>query len=350
MRLCLSLILLITMLVGPLFAQDGPPPALVKTELLAATTAAPTKTFIGTLYFDRISQLSSEVNGRIDKVLFREGDIVKKGQPLVELNTDFIRKEIDRITAMVDLTQAQLDHAEKDLKRYEELLQKQATSATAYDQLFYSVAEIKAQKAAYEAELASAQLQLKKSKISAPFAARILDKNVDLGNWITSGSAIARLGALSDIYLQVPVAEKLLPFSHEGEKIAVKITATGDAVTGIHKGFRPAADAQTKNLFVRIKLDGFAYPFENMSAEVTLPIANKSEQLLVPRDALVTFNGQQFFYSIKDGKAALIPVQVVGFSGDKASIQSPYAQTGMPVVVEGNERLRPDQPVNVVEE
>nr|WP_320049882.1 efflux RND transporter periplasmic adaptor subunit [uncultured Desulfuromonas sp.] len=342
------LIVIITVL--PVCAEQQQQAALVKTKQLAATTAAPTKTFIGTLYFDRISQLSSEVNGRIDKVLFREGDIVKKGQPLVELNTDFIRKEIDRITAMIDLTQAQLDHAQKDLKRYEELLQKQATSATAYDQLFYSVAEIKAQKAAYEAELASAQLQLKKSIIPAPFAARILDKNVDVGNWITSGSAITRLGALSDIYLQVPVTEKLLPFSHEGEEIAVKMTATGEQLTGTHKGFRPAADAQTKNLFVRIKLDNFAHPFENMSAEVTLPIGDKSEQLLVPRDALVTFNGQQFFYSIKEGKAALIPVQVVGFSGDKASIQSPYAQTGMPVVVEGNERLRPDQPVTVVEE
>ncbi|EAT14412.1 efflux RND transporter periplasmic adaptor subunit [Desulfuromonas acetoxidans] len=349
MRYIVSLLLLIITAV-PVLAEQQQQAALVKTKQLAATTAAPTKTFIGTLYFDRISQLSSEVNGRIDKVLFREGDIVKQGQPLVELNTDFIRKEIDRITAMIALTQAQLDHAEKDLKRYEELLEKQATSATAFDQLFYSVAEIKAQKAAYEAELASARLQLKKSVIPAPFAGRVLDKNVDVGNWITSGSAIARLGALSDIYLQVPVSEKLLPFSHQGEEIAVKMTATGEQLTGIHQGFRPAADAQTKNLFVRIKLAGYSNPFEFMSAEVTLPIAKKSDQLLVPRDALVTFNGQKFFYSIKDGKAALVPVQIIGFSGDNASIQSPHAQPGMPVVVEGNERLRPDQPVNVVEE
>jgi RND family efflux transporter MFP subunit len=349
MRYVVSLLLILCTSL-PVWAQQQAPAALVKTTGLTASTAAPTKVFIGTLYFDRISQLSSEVNGRVDKVLFQEGDSIKKGQPLIELNTDFIRKEIDRIQAMIALTQAQLDRSQKDLKRYKELLEKQATSATAYDQLFYSVAEVKAQKAAYEAELESAQLQLKKSVILAPFSAKVLDKNVDVGNWITSGTAIARLGGLSDIYIQVPVAEKLLPYSVVGQEIAVKITATGAELTGTHKGFRPGADAQTKNLYVRIKLDNFTQPFENMSAEVTLPIGDQQQLLLVPRDALVTFNGQRFFYTIKDGKAALVPVEVIGFSGNNASITSPYTQEGMPVVIEGNERLRPDQAVTVVEE
>lgn len=345
--LALVLVLLIT---TPIFADEATPPARVKTTVLQSSLAAPTQTFVGSLYFDRISQLSTEVSGRVDRVYFREGDRVKTGQILVELNSDFIDKELMRIQSMIDLTQARLEHSNKDLARYQQLLEKQATSATAYDQLFYSVAEITAQKAAYVAELESTQIKKAKSTIRAPFDGRILEKKIDVGNWATTGSPIARIGAMSDIFIQVPTSETLLPFSTIGQQVEVWLPATNQHLKGVHKGFRPVVDAQTKNIYSRIQLDEVTLPFENMSAEVSLPTSTQSEQLLVPRDALVTFNGQKFVYSIKDGKAAIVPIEIVSFSGSRAAVKSPYLQAGMQIVIEGNERLRPDQPVTVVED
>ncbi len=350
MRHYLALVLILCISTPVFAAPPAAPPALVKTAQLQSSLAAPTQSFVGTLYFDRISQLSSEVSGRADKVLFREGDLVKKGQVLVELNTDFIEKELMRVQSMIDLTQAKLDHSKKDLARYQQLLKQQATSPTAYDQLFYSVAEIKAEKAAYITELESTQIKKDKSVILAPFNGRILEKNIAIGNWATTGSPIARIGALSDIFIQVPTSETLLPFSTIGQQVDVWLPATNQHLKGIHKGFRPVVDAQTKNIYSRIQLEQITQPFENMSAEVSLPTNTKSEQLLVPRDALVTFNGQKFVYSIKEGKAAIIPIEIVSFSGDQAAIKSPYIQAGMPIVIEGNERLRPDQPVTVIED
>jgi len=353
MRHYLALILIL-FLTTPVFAEKAtpptPPPARVKTAPLQSSLASPTQTFVGSLYFDRISQLSTEVSGRVDKVHFREGELVKKGQILVELNTDFIDKELMRIQSMIELTQAQLDHSKKDLDRYQQLLEKQAASATAYDQLYYAVAEIRAQKAAYVAELESTQIKKNKSTIRAPFDGRILEKTIDVGNWTTTGSPIARIGALSDIFIQVPTSETLLPFSTIGQQVDVWLPATNQHLKGIHKGFRPVVDAQTKNIYSRIQLESIDLPFENMSAEVSLATNTASDQLFVPRDALVTFNGQKFIYSIKDGKAAIIPIEIVSFSGDKAAIKSPHIQAGMPIVIEGNERLRPDQPVTVIED
>lgn len=350
MRHTLALVLIL-LIITPVFAEPpAAPPARVKITALQSSLAAPTQSFVGTLYFDRISQLSAEVSGRADKVLFREGDQVKKGQVLVQLNTDFIDKELMRIQSMIDLTQAKLDHKNKDLARYQQLLEQQATSATAYDQLFYSVAEIKAQKAAYIAELESTQIKKGKSVILAPFNGRILEKNIDIGNWATTGSPVARIGALSDIFIQVPTSETLLPFSTIGQQVEVWLPATNQHLKGVHKGFRPVVDAQTKNIYSRIQLEQMTLPFENMSAEVSLPTSTESVQLLVPRDALVTFNGQKFVYSIKDGKAAIIPIEIVSFSGDRAAIKSPHIQAGMPIVIEGNERLRPDQPVTVIKD
>ena len=348
--LLVSLSLVFTLILYSTLWAQPPRAARVKTITLTSTVAAPTKTFVGSVYFDRISQLSTEVSGSVAKVYFREGDTVNKGQTLVQLDTDFIVKEAGRIRALIELTEARLAHNEKDLNRYKQLLEQQATSATAYDKLFYSVAEIKAQKAAYVAELEATQLRLTKSIIRAPFTARILTKNVDVGNWITTGNTIARLGALSDIYVQVPISEKLLSFSHSGQLVKVWLPATDQHLTGLHRGFRPLVDAQTKNIYVRIKLDNISQPFENMSAEISLPVGHERTQLLVPRDALVTFNGKRFIYSIKEDKAAIVPIEVIGYSGDNAAISGEYLQQGMPVVVEGNERLRPDQPVTVVKD
>lgn len=101
---------------------------------------------------------------------------------------------------------------------------------------------------------------------------------------------------------------------------------------------------------MRIQPEAIARPFENMSADVTLATGPQTEQLLVPRDALVTFNGQRFIYTVKEQKAALVPVEVVSYSGANAAISGPYLQVGMPVVIEGNERLRPEQPVTVIED
>lgn len=350
MRHYLALVLILFITTTAFAEPPAAPPARVKTTPLESTLAAPTQSFVGTLYFDRISQLSAEVSGRADEVLFREGDHVKKGQILVQLNTDFIDKELMQIQSMIDLTQAKLDHNKKDLARYQQLLEQQATSATAYDQLFYTVAEIKAQKASYIAELESTQIKKEKSVIRAPFNGRILEKNIDIGNWATTGSPVARIGALSDIFIQVPTSETLLPFSTIGQQVDVWLPATNQHLKGVHKGFRPVVDAQTKNIFSRIQLEEMTLPFENMSAEVSLATNTESEQLLVPRDALVTFNGQKFVYSINEGKAAIIPIEIVSFSGDRAAIKSPHIQAGMPIVIEGNERLRPDQPVTVIED
>jgi multidrug efflux pump subunit AcrA (membrane-fusion protein) len=71
---------------------------------------------------------------------------------------------------------------------------------------------------------------------------------------------------------------------------------------------------------------------------------------IIDRAALIKFQGKDFVYTIKEGKAAILPVNIVAFLGDKVGVDNPYIVPGMNLVVEGNERLRPDQPVVVAGE
>jgi len=87
-----------------------------------------------------------------------------------------------------------------------------------------------------------------------------------------------------------------------------------------------------------------------MSSTVYIPTSEKKELAIIPRDALVQFQGKDFVYSVKDNKAAIMPVNIVTFFDDKVGADNPSFVPGMVVVVEGNERLRPGQPVTVVGE
>jgi len=87
-----------------------------------------------------------------------------------------------------------------------------------------------------------------------------------------------------------------------------------------------------------------------MSATVYIPTSDKKELAIIPRDALIQFQGKDFVYTVKENKAAIMPVNIVTFFGDKIGADNPYFVPGMVVVVEGNERLRPDQPVTVAGE
>jgi multidrug efflux pump subunit AcrA (membrane-fusion protein) len=68
---------------------------------------------------------------------------------------------------------------------------------------------------------------------------------------------------------------------------------------------------------------------------------------LIPRDALVKFQGKDFAYTVKDHKAKILPLNIVTLTGKYIGVDNPYIQPGMPIVVEGNERLKPDQPVEI---
>ena len=89
---------------------------------------------------------------------------------------------------------------------------------------------------------------------------------------------------------------------------------------------------------------------ENMSATVFVSSSLKKQLFIIPRDALVKFQGKDFVYTIKEGKASILPVNIVTYLGDKIGVDNPYFEDGMSVVIEGNERLRPDQPVIVAGE
>jgi len=342
-----QILLLLWLFCGATVLAQEPPPAKVGVTAISQREVAENKAFLGILYYDRTSNVSSEVAGLVENISVREGDRVRKSSPLVRLNTDLLDKKIAISRTRIEQIELRIRHAEKNYQRLDTLYAEQGVSEKDFDDAYFTYQEYGKDKQTAEKELEELLLQKEKSVIKAPYDGVILEKNVDAGDWVQQGKQLVRIGSTDDLFVRVPVAETVLRFITVKTKVPVEINAFNQEVEGTIEDFDPTADAKTKNVFLKVRIPAITKVAENMSATAYIPTSAKRQLSIIPRDALIKFEGQDFVYTVKDNKAAILPVNIVTYLGKTIGADNPYFVSGMAVVVEGNERLRPDQPVVV---
>jgi membrane fusion protein, multidrug efflux system len=340
------LIFLYSILPTPVLGQQGP--AKVVTALVREEMVAENADVTGTLHYDTVGKLSAEVPGLVESVAFDEGDAVNSGTVMVGLNTDFIDKDIELVRIRIRHVGVRIENVEKDLERTRKLFKESSASEKAYDDLRFALRELNTEKEALAKELDITRLRKGKSAVAAPFDGIVLEKTVGVGDWLSPGAVFCALGALDDLCVKVPVSEELVKFSHKGQPLDVYLVALERSVQGVVSGVLPVADLRTKNVTVKIKVPRIDGAVENMSAVVRIPIGNPKKFPLVPRAAVINLQGKQTIFTIKEGKSAPVPVRVAGYKGAYAAVQGAGIREGMTVIVDGAERLRPGQPVEVV--
>lgn len=334
----------------PAQAADGPPPSKVRVAAVVQEEVAQTATVIGVLYYDRISQISTEISGLVNRVEVKQGDKVRKGDTLVVLNTDILEKEIAYQESLIERTELRIANAKKNFSRLERLFGKSGVSEKEYDDSLYTFQDAQIEKQAIEDTLQKLLIQKKRSVIAAPFSGIILSKDVDSGSWVQPGKELVSIGSSDELYVRAPIAETTLKFIERGAEVPVIINAFDKKVQGIIVDIDPIADMKTKNVFLKISIPALPLVAQNLSVTVSIPVSQRQNMSIFSRAAVIKFQGKDFVYTVKDGKAAILPVNIVAYLGDRVGVDNPYIQPGMMLVIEGNERLRPDQPVVVAGE
>lgn len=337
-------------LASPLFAQDGPPPASVVVCPVVRQTVAETQSVIGTIFYDRSSDVSTEVTGLVAQVLVCTGDQVKKGDVLLRLDTKLLDSDISLQRIRIAQNELKLQNSEKNFKRLATLYKEAGVSEKDYDDALFSFQDAQLEKQAREEELANLLIKKERSVIRAPLDGIILSKDVETGAWLQQGKTLVSLGSSADLFVRAPIGESLLRYLKKGQKLSLTLNAFDRKVEGLVESIDPVADVKTRTVFVRIRIPAQEVIAANMSATVDLPASAEKELSIIPRAALIKFQGKDFVYSIKDDKAAIVPVHIVAYMGDTVGVDSPHIVADMPVIIEGNERLRPDQAVVVIGE
>ncbi|MCF6159464.1 MAG: efflux RND transporter periplasmic adaptor subunit [wastewater metagenome] len=333
-----------------LFAEnnDQIPPVKVVVAEVVADTIAPETEFIGTVYYPQVSNVASEVSGKVDAVTFEEGERVKKGCVLVTINSDLLNKSIQTKKAIYDQIVSDLELATRDLVRIKNLYNEKIVAEQVYDEHRFKVIGLKKKSASIKAEMEGLEVEFQKKIVKVPFDGVIIKKLIEVGEWLSSGTPIATIARDDDVDIITNVPEEVLQSIDPG--IPVPVRVNGSKLSGKVFTIIPQGDILTRTFPIKVRISNSSSLIAGMEARVVLPRGKRIQTLTVKRDALLTMFGKTIIFAVIDSVAKMIPVQVTGYNGIIAGIESPELEEGMQVVVKGHERLQHDQLVYIINE
>ena len=334
---------------SPLWGQEkpkGPPPANVSVSAVKTGMVAPQTEFIGTVFYQEVSDVASELSGLVEEVRFEEGQRIKKSQVLIKLGSDILNKRLLATSASYEQVLSELEIARIEFKRREKLFKTKAISEQSYDENRFRVKGIEKRASSLKAEVERIEIELQKKIIRAPFDGIVIKRQVDRGEWLAEGATVAILAKDDVVDIVADVSEEFVPFIQVG--MPVKATINGNEISGSVVALVPRGDVATRTFPVKVRTPNTLALIEGMSARVVLPVGTARKTLVVPRDAVIAVFGQTVVYAVQDSKAQMIRVNVIGYQDLVAGVESERLAEGMQVVVKGNERLRDGQMVSIV--
>ncbi len=333
---------------SPLWSQDKgtqPPPASVSVAKVETGMVAPEAEFIGTVYYQEVSNVASELSGLAQVVKFEEGQRVKRAQPLVELGSELLRKNLQATLLNHEQVLSELEIARIELSRKEKLFKKKSIAEQSYDQDRFRVVGLEKQAASLATQVERIELELKKKTIRAPYGGVVVKRLVDRGEWISEGEEVAVVAKDDVVDIVVEVPERFIQYVKPG--LPARALINGNEIPGKIYTIVPRGDIATRTFPVKIRSPNKYSLIEGMSARVVLPTGSRRQSLVIPRDAVVSMFGQNVIFTVENAKAGMRPVNILGYDGLIVGVEARGLKEGMLVVVDGNERLRDGQAVVV---
>ncbi len=319
-------------------AQVPPPPAVVAAARVRSETWQPSLQAVGSLAAIQGVYVTNEVAGLVEKINFRSGQQVKAGDLLLQLRDSVAQAELKGL-------QAQERLAELQFERNARLLKQKSVSRSVYD-------EARAQLKNAHAQVVSKQAAIQKKHIRAPFSGQLGIRQVDLGEYLASGSPIVLLLALDPIYLNYFLPERYFSILFPGQKVTVKVQTYPDQtfvghITAISPGINPA----NRNAQVQATLDNPKHRLRpGMFAEVQTLLPEHKQVLTLPRTA-ITYNPYgDMVFAIKEEKGGLVVQQQQVQTGEVRNGRVEIVkglQLGERVVSAGQVKLRNGQRVQI---
>lgn len=313
---------------------------------------------VGTVEAEQSVAVRSEVGGVLQKIHFREGDMVKAGQLLFEIDADAQRVEVEKARANLARSQTALNEARAQAKRLESLVAKEFVTQQEYAQ---AVAQEQAAQAAVRVEQASLQtmqLQLNRARISAPITGRAGILNAKLGNLISTASAtpLVVINATQPVMVTFSVPQHQLQAIRDGQREqALSVEVRRDAkdellASGTLAFIDNAVDTQTGTIRMKARIPNkneAIWPGELVSLRVIL--GEQKDALVIPEAAVQPSQTGAYVFVIVDGKAQIQAITISRQLGSRVVV-SEGLRAGQQVILNPPKVLRQDMRVELVGE
>ncbi len=357
--LTLALCLLATPVFAPAFAQGGPVP--VTTTLAQKQDVPVMQRTIGTVQAFQSVLVRARVDGTLDRVLFTEGQRVKPGDVLAQLDPRPYQATLDQAVAKKAANEAMLSNARLDLVRYNDLAQSQVASRQKLDTTRLAVVLAEAAVRGDDAAIASAQLNLGFTRIVSPIEGRVGLRLIDPGNYIRTAdpnaSGLVTIAQLQPISLVFTLPQDALPRVQAAMRRGkLPVTAySSDDKTKLSEGELLTVDSSIDISTGTIKLkatfenaDDALWPGQFVNVRMRTDV--KKDAVTIPSAAVQRGQNGMYVFAVKaDNTAAVQPIEVEQDDG-RVAVVSKGLNAGDQVVVAGQSRLAPGLKVAATEQ
>lgn len=244
----------------------------------------------GSLEANESVNLKSEVSGVVSAIYFKEGQTVKKGQLLLQLNDEELRAEMEKLQFSKKLNE--------DIEfRQKQLLKKEAISREEYEMalttLNTSIADLRIK-----------QVQLNKHKIRAPFDGVIGLREVSVGSYLNPSDAIANIYSINPIKVEFSIPGRYTSELNVGDKITFTVDAYEEEFKGSIYAIEPQIDPETRSIRIRAvceNREGKLLP--GQFAKIILTISTFENTIMIPTESVIPELNAKKVYVYENGKA-----------------------------------------------
>ncbi|MBT8114098.1 MAG: efflux RND transporter periplasmic adaptor subunit [Arenicella sp.] len=322
-------------------APSGPPPTPVRVAQAVSMTMAPHTLLPGTVVSLRDSVIASETSGKIISIA-NVGDIIEEGGVIARIDPRDAQQ-------MVDQRRAELQRLKSQLTYHSNYYDRVSASDDTLGVPEIVVAEklsnrevAKADVASAKVALESAERDLKRTFITAPFAGRVVSQSIQTGEYAQTGAPIARLVDIENLEVSAQVPASLVQPISPGTLLQIR--GMGKTLQAPMRALVPVGDSVSRTMELRVELKDSGL-LVGSPVRVSLPSAQPKDVVAIPRDALILRTDKQYVFVVDDeGRAHQRSVELGYAQKDMIEVLGDVAPLAR-VVVRGGERLRDGQAV-----
>ena len=310
--------------------KDPPVPA----ELVSVQVGPLKETFdaIGTLEADESVDIRPEVDGEVTSIQMTEGETVKKGDPILQIDES-------KQAATVAEAQADYNYAKETMQRSDTLLADGTISQQEHDQTRASFQRT-------EAALHLARKRMTEYTLTAPFDGILGHRAVSVGQYVNPQTVLVSLYSMDRMKLGFSIPERYAARVHPGQTLRLKVAAYGDEeFSGEIYLVEPQVDMATRSILVRAHIPNADHRLKpGMFANLKLSVGTKPNALTLAEECLFPHSGGFAVYRSNNGIAELVSVETGIRMAGTVEILSGL-KAGDQVARSGNLRLSPGRKI-----
>lgn len=297
----------------------------------------------GTVISHQDARISSEVEGRIE-LLVEIGDEINEGEIIAKIDDTTIRMQLEEARAEISPIEAKLNFFNRQAERLNQLAKQNNAAKNRLDEVNSDRDQMRGELSMMNTRLAQARDKLNRTTILAPFNGVVAERFKEAGEWAKIGDELVRLVNTEATEIQGRIQQQSATFIKKGDSIEV---TDGQARTmATVRTLVPVGDDISRLYEIRLDFDETAW-LAGHAVRIKVPTAIPQNVLVVPRDALVIReNTIKVFRILEDNTAEAVYVKT-GIANDMLIEVTGDINEGDKIVVRGNERLLPQQQVNI---